>query len=271
MQTFFLITMALFGISVQAFSPLNYCQEKWRDTYDWWQEYKKEAIGGQRYTIADDVTTISINGNRGSIQVLGTPHQHIVIDAVKYGPIDQLHSTAVHYQVHNREAKIVTKQNQDSAVAVDCIIQVPENKTLKVVLEQGDIKTKNIKGAQKIIAQDGDFVISNASNSVEAKAPNGKGTLRQAALPADASIFVETLMGIEMSLSSKINGSLYARTLHGKIETAPSCYVTLNSLTTQLNKDFWERIKKDVKATIGSGGAPITLEVTKGNIVLDEL
>lgn len=257
-----------FFLAVMSISIIR--AEPWQTwlPWNWWQEQQEEERVTKKYEI-NQHSTINFHGIRGNLTVRTHTHPMIMIEAVKRGPLLDLRATTIHTKISADEVFITTKQSDDS-VEVDYILVVPEHASLVLQQDDGDIQVKNIKGSADIFAKHGN-VYASAYDSISIKAPHGKAHIDQKQLPVTSSVFVQAGLGIDFAVSPNVNAHLYAKTLNGKIRTQGAMYLNLDSFITQLNEDLWKRIKKDIKATIGIGGAPITLEVTKGDIVIAAL
>lgn len=259
-QYFFLAVMSIFTMQAA----------DWYDwlPWSWWQKQQEEERVTKKYEISQH-STINFHGIRGNLTVRTHTHPMIMIEAIKRGPLLDLRATTIHTKISTDEVFITTKQPDDS-IEVDYILVVPEYASLILQQDDGDIQVKNSKGSIDILAKHGD-VYASSYNTVSIKAPHGTVHIDQKQLPVTSSVFVQAGFGIEFAVSPNVNAHLFAKTLNGKIRTHGAMYLNLDSFITLLNEDLWKRIKKDIKATIGIGGAPITLEVTKGDIVIAAL
>ena len=145
---------------------------------------------------------------------------------------------------------------------------IPKTASVKVsVKQQGCIKIKKVEGAVVAKTYQGDINIHGTVESVTAKTTYGTIKIKVKELPATSSLFLEAFKGyVELTLPHLINANLTARTAQGTVtSTVP---ITTTPQTIVLNKESWARFKKEALGTLGQGGAPITIEATKGNITI---
>ena len=229
---------------------------------------QEEEIISKEYEVNPDCA-ITLDALDDDIIVKSWNHNKIMLEAKKVGPLEELRETAIHTKIQPHQVTISTHSKYKSnTVRVRYTLIVPHKAHLIVKNHKGSIKIKNIKGPVNAFAHDGPIIIQEASNTVVAKSPNNTVTVKQQTLPTTASIFIEAGRGAQFHASRNMNAHIHAKTLNGVVTS--QIYLTLDPLSTQLNKDAWARMKKDVKATLGSGGAPITIDVTKGDIEILE-
>ena len=130
---------------------------------------------------------------------------------------------------------------------------------------------KGITGDIDISLEEGSIEITDSEKTVNAKTGLGDIIVHQKKFDDPYSIFLQSHRGnITLHLPSETKATLQAKTHTGSILS--DHLVTLAPLSLKLNKDEWERLKKNIEGTLGGlkGGAPITLEATKGTIRLKE-
>ena len=145
-------------------------------------------------------------------------------------------------------------------------IIIPETVELRAInTNKGSIEIKNLNAPIHVSTYDGKIKINNSAQSVIAKTTNGSIKVKQKELNKDSSIFLETLNGdVDLFLPKGINASLQGKTSKGVLTS--ELEITLHPITTKLNKETWERMKREASGTIGNEGAPITIDVNKGDI-----
>lgn len=197
----------------------------------------------------------------------------------------------------------------DSKARLDYEIIIPETVTLKLATtEMGDIQVSHFKGKinkiqiidngnitlsdihspvhalitnngniavinphdalHNIMVTRGNIDITDSVNSVIAKTNRGSITVKQKIFHEPFILFLETSRGnISVSVPQKLNAHVHMTTQKGAVSsTFP---ITLKPITMKINTESWSQLRRNIEGIIGNGGAPITLDVAKGNIVLD--
>lgn len=237
---------------------------------DWFTRAHVETLPAKEYKVSAN-STLEIRNIKGSINVKSWDHESkIALDVVKKGTEQALHDTTIGI-VHKESNLIITTYSSSPHIAtIDYTLMVPQNAQLSTVsTEKGDIKIKQVRSSMRVTASEGNIEISDSVQSVIAKTNKGYIRVRQRTLTEPSSLFLETLQGnVYLSLPRNTNALLQARTQNGTITSEQP--ITLNTITTKLNKEFWNSIKSDIKGILGDGGAPITIDVTKGTIALTQ-
>jgi hypothetical protein len=214
--------------------------------------------------------------HQGTLTVKPWNQNKIIIEAEKIGTAQELKDTSIAIKAPVAQAKpshlTITTRGipEQKAATVNYTLMVPEHTALLVrSSSQGIVKIKQLDGSLDISLAEGDIDIANATTSVSAKTGKGTIKLKQKKLGERESIFLENGQGdVYIYLPRETQATVHARTLNGTVTSAHA--ITLQPQTVRLNKETWERIKKEVDGTLGTGGAPITLEATKGNISIEE-
>lgn len=130
---------------------------------------------------------------------------------------------------------------------------------------QGTIFITSSYGPVEALSYTGDITINNAHSSVTAHSTKGKITVDYATLPYDSNVQLATTTGnITLTTPPSIQAHIKGSTMYGTVFS--DHYITLNSYTTQLNNNAWNKFKKEVNGIIGSEQAHISLCSTHGNI-----
>jgi hypothetical protein len=211
--------------------------------------------------------TLELYNTSGDILIKTWKHTKIVVEAIKKGTPESLKTTTISVKFNNQSMVISTLAPHDSpAATVIYTILVPQHAILKQIsTDKGSITIKHVQGNINAATNEGPIAIHDACADVRAKTNLGSITLEQKKLPETAGVFLETLQGnVQVFVPRNINANLQARTLKGELRT--DIPVTMLPQTVKLNKDTWNRLRREVKATLGEGGAPITIDVTKGSI-----
>ncbi len=136
-------------------------------------------------------------------------------------------------------------------------------------LTKGSLYIKKAAGKINAITEYGDIIIQQTNNSITARTKKGKIDVVCEKLPPSESLSLETSSGnILVTLPKEISATINCSTLHGTITSEH--YITLKPYTTQLNTIAWNKIKKEIQGTIGSGDASISLSTMYGTIKILE-
>ena len=129
----------------------------------------------------------------------------------------------------------------------------------------GNIYIQSACGPVEALSYTGDITINNAHNSVTAHSTKGKITVDYVTLPYDSSVQLATTTGnITLTTPPSIQAQIKGSTSYGTVFS--DHYITIDSYTTQLNNNAWNKFKKEVNGVIGSEQAHISLCSTHGNI-----
>lgn len=220
--------------------------------------------------------TIFITNDEGTITCRGWNQNKIMIETIKRGPKEQFNQVRVNIATAAKDAvkQITIAPEFDKGVKnfpIDFIVFVPKHcAQITAFIQKGDIKIKECPVSLELTTENGNISVHHATKTVTAKTNTGNIKVKQKLLPETETIFLEATKGnVLLRTAPKINGTLQARTTHGTLSS--TIYITLEPQTIKLNKEYWARIKKEVAGTLGNGGAPITIDVTRGNIALEEL
>ncbi|MFA6065691.1 MAG: hypothetical protein WC707_00750 [Candidatus Babeliaceae bacterium] len=258
-------TIVLYSLSLYSFTLQGSWQGSWQDFWSSLWNKKQTEIITKEYDINPSATiTIEVYGN-----VTLKPFKQKKLFIEMQGSYDELNDTALHTEIKSSHVIVSTRSKSDVETMLDYTFLVPTGATVNLVTKKGLITLNGTEGILSVITENGDIFINNGISTITAKAPHGKISAQQKKLPSTASLFLEAGKGITLYLDRTINANLHAKTLHGAIESTLN--VTLNPIKTLLNKTAWKNVMRDLKATFGNGGAPITLDVVKGNIKIEEL
>ncbi len=233
-----------------------------------WQKTEQEQII-EEYPVPSR-SLIKLSNINGSYTIKPWNQDKIKITATKKGTVDELKDTTITCKVEDQEAVIRThaKNEQIPAATVDYILMVPEEASLDITQNKGSVKIKGVSGSIDVSLAEGAIDIIDSVKRVSAKTGSGVIEVQQKRFDDACSIFLESQRGnITLHLPLETRGLLHAKASGTITSEHP---VTLSAQTTKLNKDAWEKMKKDIDGTLSGGGAPITLEAAKGSISLKE-
>lgn len=133
----------------------------------------------------------------------------------------------------------------------------------------GDITLREASGIISASSQYGNIDIHEACNSITSHSVKGKITVDYEKLPPTSSVNLETTSGnITLTLPSQTNATINGVTTHATLMS--DHYIMLNPYKTQLNDYAWNKFRREVHGSIGSGDATIFLRSIKGTIKILE-
>ncbi len=256
-----MIKLSVLGILLTSVIPLHAI---------WWKKAlflnKQEPI--QFSLPLEQSNTLIVNGLSGSITIHASRQKKLEVTALKKGIEEELALVSIEKSVNEGIATLKTIEKEPSSVTIDYTLLVPERLTKIIILNQnGSVTVDNVDSSLDITVDIGDITVKNSQNSVKTKTNKGATTIVQKVFNASSSMFIEAMRGtVTITLPKTVNGTVNARTLKGLVTS--SIPVTLESRTTVLTKESWQRMMRDIHGTFGKGGAPITIDVTKGNITI---
>lgn len=216
--------------------------------------------------------TIIIKALDGSV-TFKPSQNNLVINVVKKGLEEELPLTVVTKRIDKKDKTVTLEtieKDADTSIQLDYIISVPQS--LKKIIVQGrscDVHASGLDADYEVANDNGKITLQQARKKVKAVVgQSGTIEIEHESLPETESIFVQNMNGdVIISLPKNVNATLKATTLKG--EVASNIPVTLESRTTVLSKESWKNMQREATGMLGSGGAPITIDVTKGNITIN--
>ena len=267
-KVLYLATLSLLVYHIPAYS-IN---------FKFWQKNDIEKI--KKDIPVQKNTQITLFNTQGSYTIKPWNQQKIALEVEKTGSLDQLKATLIKSKVSGKEASITTQLKEgESSAKVTYTLRVPEDASIKITQTRGPVTINGINGDIDVSVEYGSIDIKGSTKTVIAKTGSGKITLKQRKLVEPNSIFLQVHKGsIELYLPRETRASLHANVGRGTISSEHPVSMTL---TTKLDRYWVDRIKKDISGVLGNfrdhdelekfrASAPITLEVTKGNITIKE-
>ena len=137
-------------------------------------------------------------------------------------------------------------------------------------LKKGAIYVANALGPVDAHTHHGNITGENIAHSFNAHSTSGKVSIAYKKLPSTSAIDVNTTSGnITLALPSNTNAEIKGHTTHGTLLS--DHVITLKPYATQLNSFAWNKFKKEVDGTIGTGEATIALHSIKGNVKISAI
>jgi hypothetical protein len=252
--------MSLFcGQGLQAFSL---------DTVTgWFGGAKDEEIFIKEYPIKKD-GKIELAATRGDVTISTWKHDKVMVQVSKNGTQEQIQETEISIKQTPSTLKITTN---GTSAKTDYTIIIPSNAAMEtVVTGVGDVKVKNSNGIVYVSAHSGTIKLYNNTGTVSAHANSGDIKVKlNHSFNNSSSLLLKAGRGdVTLQAPTTVSAQLDAQTHKGKITS--DLPITLRPQKTTLSTEAWKRMQKEVKGTFGSGGAPITIDVENGDIVISE-
>ena len=216
-------------------------------------------------------TPITISNNSGNITVTTWNKKSIMVEAIKKGSEEQIKNNSFTVTIKDDAATIVAtnKSADQKPGTIDFNLIIPRSSPLTIRTDTGSIHLHEGVNNSDIQTFSGSIRIENAAQNIIARAPEGTVTIEQQTMPDQGSFLVEAKGNITFVLPTHSNANLSAKTISGKIFS--DLFVTIEPITTKLDKDAFKRMQREIKGTLGSGGIPMTLESTSGTIRILEV
>lgn len=235
-----------------------------------WQKKSQEHITKEYLT--EKGCLVTLDSTEGTITVKPWSEKKVAFEITKRGTDEELKNTSVSSKIEGKDIIITTRVAPEQYSAqVDYVLMVPEEVSLKITQAKGPVTIKGPCGSLDVSLEEGTISIEDIQKTVTAKTGYGDIIVKQNKFDETSGSFLETLQGsITLFLPRQARASLQAKTGFGRIISDHP--VTLAPITLTLNQKSWEQLKKNVEGTLGGplGGAPLTLETAKGNIVIKE-
>jgi len=172
----------------------------------------------------------------------------------------------VHLKTDNGDIKIQKTRGPISAITNNGNIKIVEAKgKISAITKNGNISIEQTQENVTAKAVYGNIDIINSSKSVQAKTDSGNIKVACKTIGSLSNIDLDTKKGnISVCLPNSTNADLKACTTKGKVTSEH--LITIKPQTVTLDKQTWTRFKREVDGTLGSGEATIKLSSNYGNI-----
>ena len=135
--------------------------------------------------------------------------------------------------------------------------------------KKGSIFIAHAAGPVKAVSHQGNIIGDAIANSFSAHSTTGKVNVTYKTVPSTSSINLETASGnIMLALPTDTNAEIRGHTKYGTLIS--DHLITLKPQITKLDSFAWNRYRKEVDGTLGSGEATIALRSTNGNLKITE-
>lgn len=213
--------------------------------------------------------SIKITNTNGNISVKTWNQEHVHIEIIKKGTDKDIAEVSCETYFTSELISLTTQQPEKNSTEIDYNIIMPRSARVTITTDSGSIKINQLHNAISAQTDDGSINITDITHKTYARSGNGSITAKVQSLPADAQFILETENGdITTHLPETIQGNLVAQAMRGKVTS--ELPILISPKLTQLNQEFWDQVKKDVRGTFGKGGAEIKLVTMDGNIKILE-
>lgn len=247
---------------------------------------------------------LTIDNLDGSITIKAGNQPKIFVSAIKRAAHeDDLDEITLDVRHHESSLHCTTKYDQkDIKGGVDYTLVIPANMNLELTTRDGSITVNGIQGTIKATTKNGNIeliapkkrvkaetkktgaitihqpgnVVSahttkgaisiyDAQHSIDATSEQGIIEVSYKQVPNSSRIDAKSTMGdILLYLPESTNAQVKAYTEKGGIRCDHD--IAIKPFTTQLNNKTWNKLKKEVHGTIGSGEATINARSKYGSI-----
>jgi len=237
------------------------------EDFTWWWDNTKEEITTHEQTLTPG-STISISNKKGDIKITTWNKNKIVIEATKKGTEEEIKLTKVEtlYTKHGASIKTIPLKT-DRQCIVDYTLMIPNTAILSMVeTEKGTISIKNVSTATRAHAQYGSINLDSVTNSVQVSTKQGGITIHtnKDLKPTDKIVALAECGSIKLEIPSDTNATLYAKTNKGTVTSEQA--ITLEPRTLKICQASLAELKRDIRGTLGHGGATIKLQTSRGNV-----
>lgn len=224
-----------------------------------WIIGNKEATFFEEHPFENNGTLV-IENNSGTIAIKSWSLPKIAIKAVKKASEKDLPTLEIDTIINNNQISIITT-NKSKNGYVDYELIVPTTTNVIVKAENCSVKTKNVTGTHKISTQSS-IDIQGAANSIHALAA-GPITIAFSQLPLTSTFNLKSIKSsVTLTMPNTSNATMRAITTYNTILSQH--FITLKPITTILNKQTWERFKREISGTLGNGGAFFDISAYSG-------
>lgn len=212
----------------------------------------------QEYPLANG--TLFIENDTGSITIKSWSLPKVALEALKKAPEKDINAIDIETMLINNQVSVRTIAPSNNGT-VHYQLMVPATTHIIVKAQNCSIKTKNISGVQQLSTL-GSIDIQGATNSVHAITPAAINA-EFLSIPLHGSLSLKSLKNsVTITLPLETNATLKAITTYNNVTSQH--LITLNPITMILNKQNWDRCKREVNGTLGKGGASLDISAYNG-------
>lgn len=237
------------------------------ENFTWWWDNTKEEITTHEQTLTPGCS-ISVSNKKGDIKITTWNKNKIVIEATKKGTDEEIKLTKVEtlYTKHGASIKTIPLK-VDRQCTVDYTLIIPNTAILTMVeTGKGTISIKNVSTATRAHAEYGSVNLDSVTNSVQVSTKHGGITIHtnEDLKSTDKIVALAEHGSIKLEIPSDTNATLYAKTNKGTVTSEQP--ITLEPRTLKICQASLAELKRDIRGTLGHGGATIKLQTSRGNV-----
>ncbi len=237
------------------------------ENFTWWWDNNREEITTNEQTLTPG-STVSVSNKKGDIKITTWNKNKIVIEATKKGTDEEIKLTKVEtlYTKHGASIKTIPLKI-DRQCTVDYALIIPKTAILTMVeTEKGTISIKNVSTATRAHAEYGSISLDSVTNSVQVSTKHGGITIHtnEDLKATDKIIALAEHGSIKLEIPYDSNATLYAKTNKGTVTSDQP--ITLEPRTLKICQASLAELKRDIRGTLGHGGATIKLQTSRGNV-----
>jgi len=209
---------------------------------------------------------LEINNEHGNIIINSWKQKTIAIEAIINRNETAAKNVTVDIESIDEVIKILTKFSDPKLKAtVNFNILLPTDIAIKIITKSGDIVIKDVNNSLDIQTSSGDIKLANLHNNITAITKSGNIFFRTLEIENGKEVELITNKGnIEFCTIPNINCNLNASALQGKVIS--DIPITLDSKTTLLNQESWNKHKQVVDGRIGQSDSQVTIIADHGTI-----
>ena len=234
----------------------------------WFGAGKDEEVFIKEYPLTAK-GSVEIAAVRGDVTISTWKHNKVMVQVSKNGSQEEIKETEVSVKQTPSSVKIST---EGSSAQVNYTIIIPTDASLEVIISgQGNIKIKGTAGKVYASSHKGTIKLYDNRGTVDAHAESGDIKVKvNHTFCSSSSLFIKNVDGdVIIQALEPFNAQFEGKTHKGKI-VSDEMVLTLVPQKTVLSSEAWKRMQKEVKGAFGSGGAPITVDVESGDIIIEK-
>jgi hypothetical protein len=238
-----------------------------KDVSSWMFGYKQETL--HKEILFDSEGILVVENQSGSIYIKTWALPKIALQAIKTAREKDLDHIIINTIVEKHSISFKTwYEDKKIKGEVDYYIRIPAHLPIKLSTKAGCIKVKNSKGTIEAKVDSGSIEIQQAENNLFLKNNSGSIIASMKELVPSMHLILEASGLIQLLLPKDVHADICAKAPYGSITS--DHYITIKPVTTKLNQQTWANFKKEIQATLGGGGAEISLRSTHGSIKITE-
>ncbi len=237
------------------------------ENFTWWWDNTREEITTHEQTLTPGCT-VSVSNKKGDIKITTWNKNKIVIEATKIGTDEEIKLTKVEtlYTKHGASIKTIPLK-LDRLCTVDYTLIIPKTAILTMIeTEKGSISIKDVSTATRAHAECGSINLEAVTNAVQVSTKYGAISIhtKENLKATDKIIALAEHGSIKLEIPSNTNATLYAKTNKGTVTSEQA--ITLEPRTLKICQASLAELKRDIRGTLGHGGATIKLQTSRGNV-----